>query len=247
MSTPLSEIALDQKPLPNLLERLRDNELVMSILTRTGEVVMRWFLRPQEMIGSLGACPQWGCLRARQPKDRAGKLSAVAPQRKSHPMMVNTSPCVMVLTVALVSAFFAAAAWAQQLFIYPLRGQSEQQQQQDRFECHQWAVQQTGFDPTVGLAPPPPGATGSLAGGAVRGAAGGAAIGAIGGAIGGSAGRGAGIGAGTGAALGTLRRNSQIRDEQAQQRAHSQQAGQQLANFNRAVATCLSGRGYTVS
>jgi hypothetical protein len=153
----------------------------------------------------------------------------------------------MVLTVVLVSAFFVAGTGAQQLFIYPLRGQDEQQQQQDRFECHQWAVQQTDFDPIVGLAAPPPGSQGSLAGGAVRGAARGAAVGAIGGAIRGSAGRGAAVGAGTGAALGAMRRNSQIRDEQARQRAHSQQASQQLANFNRAVATCLSGRGYTVS
>jgi hypothetical protein len=35
-----------------------------------------------------------------------------------------------------------------QLFVYPRNGQSEAQQQTDRFECHRWAVQQTGFDPT---------------------------------------------------------------------------------------------------
>jgi hypothetical protein len=40
-----------------------------------------------------------------------------------------------------------------------------------------------------------------------------------------------------------MRRNSQIRESQM---AHSQQTGQQMANFNRALATCLSGRGYTV-
>ena len=162
-------------------------------------------------------------------------------------MPVHRNSCVMVLTAALVSALFAAAAWAQQLFIYPQRGQNQQQQQQDRFECHQWAVQQTGFDPTMGVAPPPPGATGSLAGGAVRGAAGGAALGAIGGAIGGNAGRGAAIGAGTGAVFGTMMRNNQIRQEQTRQTANFQQANQQLANYNRAVAACLSGRGYTVS
>ena len=35
-----------------------------------------------------------------------------------------------------------------QLFIYPRNGQSEQQQATDRYECHRWAVDQTGFDPT---------------------------------------------------------------------------------------------------
>jgi hypothetical protein len=33
-------------------------------------------------------------------------------------------------------------------FVYPKKGQSEQQQAQDRYECHQWAVTQTGYDPT---------------------------------------------------------------------------------------------------
>lgn len=34
------------------------------------------------------------------------------------------------------------------LFIYPKNGQSEQQQSTDKFECHKWASQQSGFDPT---------------------------------------------------------------------------------------------------
>lgn len=34
------------------------------------------------------------------------------------------------------------------LFIYPKQGQSEQQQAKDRYECHRWAADQTGFDPT---------------------------------------------------------------------------------------------------
>jgi hypothetical protein len=37
-----------------------------------------------------------------------------------------------------------------QLYSYPEHGQSDAQQQQDRYECHRWAVDQTGFDPTVG-------------------------------------------------------------------------------------------------
>jgi hypothetical protein len=37
---------------------------------------------------------------------------------------------------------------AEQMFIYPRLGQSEQKQADDRYECHRWAVSQTGFDPT---------------------------------------------------------------------------------------------------
>jgi hypothetical protein len=35
-----------------------------------------------------------------------------------------------------------------QLFIYPKQGQSKEQQATDRYECHRWAVEQTGFDPS---------------------------------------------------------------------------------------------------
>lgn len=34
------------------------------------------------------------------------------------------------------------------LFIYPRKGQSETQQANDRFVCHQWSVDQTNYDPT---------------------------------------------------------------------------------------------------
>ena len=44
-----------------------------------------------------------------------------------------------------------AAPAAQDLFIYPKNGQSEEQQSKDRYECHSWAVSQSGFDPTQPL------------------------------------------------------------------------------------------------
>jgi len=34
------------------------------------------------------------------------------------------------------------------VYVYPRNGQSEQQASTDRYECHSWAVNQTGFDPT---------------------------------------------------------------------------------------------------
>ncbi|HWL62809.1 MAG TPA: DUF6515 family protein [Steroidobacteraceae bacterium] len=36
---------------------------------------------------------------------------------------------------------------AQDLYVYPAQGQSEQQQADDRYECHRWAVSETDYDP----------------------------------------------------------------------------------------------------
>ena len=36
----------------------------------------------------------------------------------------------------------------EQMFIYPKQGQNEKKQADDRYECHRWAVGQTGYDPT---------------------------------------------------------------------------------------------------
>ena len=36
----------------------------------------------------------------------------------------------------------------ERLFVYPRKGQSEEQQAKDRYECHIWAVGRTGWDPT---------------------------------------------------------------------------------------------------
>lgn len=37
---------------------------------------------------------------------------------------------------------------ADQLFVYPKEGQSEQQTADDRYQCHVWSRDQTGYDPT---------------------------------------------------------------------------------------------------
>ena len=131
-----------------------------------------------------------------------------------------------------------------EVFAYPKKGQSQEQFEKDQFECHKWAVGQTGVDPNkpqqTAAAPPP------QQGGAVKGAARGAAIGAIGGAIGGNAGKGAAIGAGVGAAGGAIRQNQANKQTaQAQQQAESQaQAGRN--QYDKAYAVCLEGRGYQV-
>ena len=42
-----------------------------------------------------------------------------------------------------------------ELMAYPKNGQNADQQARDKFECHQWAVTQSGYDPTTGSAAPP--------------------------------------------------------------------------------------------
>jgi hypothetical protein len=42
----------------------------------------------------------------------------------------------------------APATPTQQVFAYPQHDQSVEQQAKDRYECHTWAVSQTGFDPS---------------------------------------------------------------------------------------------------
>lgn len=36
----------------------------------------------------------------------------------------------------------------ERLFVYPRLGQSEKQQADDQYQCHRWAVDKTGYDPT---------------------------------------------------------------------------------------------------
>lgn len=149
-----------------------------------------------------------------------------------------------ILGVALVTP-----AVAQQPVVYPAQGQSAEQQARDQGECRAWAVQQTGFDPAY---PPPPPVTGSSGQGGeiLTGAARGAVLGLTIGAIAGDAGEGAAAGAAGGALIGGFRRRDQRRqDEQMQSQAQYQYQQQIAANtqaFNRAVAVCLQGRGYTV-
>jgi len=42
----------------------------------------------------------------------------------------------------------APTAGSTDVYVYPRNGQNDQQTSNDRYECHSWAVNQTGFDPT---------------------------------------------------------------------------------------------------
>jgi len=159
----------------------------------------------------------------------------------------------MLMIAAALTASVVAVATAQDVFVYPNKGQSAKQQEKDKYDCYQWAKGQTGFDPSqptqVASAPPPQSgkAPGGVGRGALRGAVGGAVIGEI---ADDDAGKGAAIGAVAGGLFGGMRRRGY---EQKQTQAHQQQQQQQVADYNarrasynRAYAACLEGRGYTV-
>jgi outer membrane lipoprotein SlyB len=142
------------------------------------------------------------------------------------------------------------------IYFYPSKGQSEAQQERDRYECYAWAVKQSGFDPgQAQLAPhqriqvtpaAPPGSD--------------TAAGAVGGAIVGSMmssrrdqGFGLVFGALTGAMLGAASdeaRQQQAAQVQQQYDAKDAQRYAQLEkqarDYRRAMTACLEGRGYTV-
>lgn len=141
----------------------------------------------------------------------------------------------------------------QKIFVYPSNGQSPEQTDRDRYECHVWAVQQTGVDPSRADANPyervvvqpanPPGS------GTAAGAIGGAILGAI---IGGPRNAGAGliVGGATGAIIGsTVDANAQQQARMTQQQINQANAqGRARADsYRRALGACLQGRGYTIS
>lgn len=151
--------------------------------------------------------------------------------------------------VLLVSV--SASAQSGQMFIYPKNNQSQAQQNKDRYECHRWAVQQTGFDPSVTYPSNPnaldPQSYRPSQPHVLKGAARGATLGVVGGAIAGDAGKGAAAGAAMGGMAGGFRRMDERRQQaNAQQQQAQSQASQAAAGYQRAMAACLDGRGYSV-
>jgi hypothetical protein len=166
-------------------------------------------------------------------------------------------PCIRAAAVYVFSLFIfgfcfsnANEALADDMYVYPQKGQSNEQMEKDKYECYSWAKKQTGFDPMqapTASAPPP--SKEAPKGGVVRGGARGALAGVAVGAIAGDAGKGAAIGAASGALIGGMRRQDQKRQEaQAEQQWAQEQASQYDRNrseYNRAYSACLGGRGYT--
>src|SRR5260370_41543124 len=150
-------------------------------------------------------------------------------------------------------AVLIGPAFAQDIFIYAAKGQSQTQQDKDRYECHSWAVQQTGFDPSK----PQTYAAGKSDTSqeykpsqphVLKGAARGATLGVVGGAITGNAGKGAAAGAAMGGVAGGFRRRDERLNQSSQREADTKAAASsQRTAYNRAMAACLKGRGYTVN
>lgn len=131
-------------------------------------------------------------------------------------------------------------------FVYPNKGQSAEQEDKDKYACHEWAVKQTGVDPTQPAQSYQPAYASAHEGGLLRGGARGAALGAVGGAIGGDAGKGAAIGAAVGALGGIFRRRQEVMNQYARQEQEAAVHRNAVQAYDRAYDTCLKGRGYTV-
>lgn len=159
---------------------------------------------------------------------------------------------VWIAAFLLLASTVTGPALADELYVFPSQGQSQEQTEQDKSACYRWARSQTGFDPMAvpaATAPPPPQkkATAGPLAGAAFGAVGGAIIGEI---ASDDPGKGAAIGAVTGALFGGMRRRGQAqKQKQAEQQwaqEQSAQYAQRRNTYNRAYAACLEGKGYTV-
>ena len=182
----------------------------------------------------------------------------------------------LVATVLASILPFAVQAQQGKVFAYPNAGQSQEQQQADNYQCHQWAVGQTGFDPSQNYAAPPAqyagqtppaasqqqgggllgiGGGGMFKGGGMLGdAATGAALGAAGGALAGDAGKGAAIGALAAGVLGAASRavspGQPAPPPQAVPPPNYQAAPQdqqRRGEYNAAFGACMKARNYTVN
>jgi hypothetical protein len=143
--------------------------------------------------------------------------------------MTTANRIVSGMTAVVFAAALSGCASSEppkaNLYAYPAKGQTPQQQAQDTSECQTWAKQQTGWDPATSTAK---GAGIGLAIGALTGAAAGAAIGAATG----HAGTGAAIGAAAGGVGGAAY-------------GGTSQYGKGQEGYDQAFGACMSGRGYT--
>ena len=139
------------------------------------------------------------------------------------------------------------------MYFYPERGQPEELQGRDRYECYRWAAQQTSTDP--GMTPvrqvrsptimPPVRDGADVVAGAATGAVLGAAVSSPR-----HAGENAIIGAIFGTVLGAIAQESRAQAiEQAQARQQQAAAASRVPtdNFRRAMSACMQGRGYRVA
>jgi len=154
-------------------------------------------------------------------------------------------------TVLLFAALMSAMniATANELMIFPAKGQSAETMDQDKYTCYGWAKGQSGFDPMkvpTTTTAPPKSKEGSVAGTAVGGAVGGAVLGKV---IGGNK-KSAKRGALAGGLVGGVSQSSKNNKSKKKQKKWEQEQASNYAdnrnNYNRAYSACLEGKGYTV-
>ena len=172
--------------------------------------------------------------------------------RKVSPFFLFMMLTVFLVSLISVEVILTDESYAQDdLFVYPMKGQSDEQLEKDKYDCYQWSKKETGFDP---MQPPtatePPPQEGAKKGGVAKGAVRGGLVGLGVGAIAGDAGEGAAIGAVAGGLFGGMRRQDQ---KKKQEQAEQQWAQEQAANYaqyrnsyNLAYSACLEARGYMV-
>jgi hypothetical protein len=144
-----------------------------------------------------------------------------------------------------------------EVFVYAAQGQSDQQLDRDRYECHKWSVAQSGYDPSAPAQPatyqpapvvrlPPRGID------TVAGVVSGAFTGAV---LAGpyDTSEGAMIGAIAGGIMGAITESARRREagqinahQSAQSQAERARLETRASNYRRAISACLEGRGYTV-
>jgi hypothetical protein len=139
------------------------------------------------------------------------------------------------------------------VYFYPAQGQTEAQQDRDRYDCYVWSVDQTGFDPSRSIAPRDlratvvparsPGET--VAAGAVVGALIGAAVAGPG-----NGAEGALVGAVAGTAVGAAAASAEAEQASVVPTRYNHRGygryERQAAEYRRAMSACLEGRGYSV-
>lgn len=150
----------------------------------------------------------------------------------SRPSLVAMGASLLVMSQSALAAADLAT-----LEIVPQRGQSADELRRDRYECHNWAIDETGSAPAAAAAPDPRADKAERTGRILNGATIGAALGGLirsvqhknpsNGILAGAA-----VGAAVGAAS-----------------ARNKDAGPNAAgdDYLRALSACLEGRGYRVA
>ena len=142
------------------------------------------------------------------------------------------------------------------IYVYAAHGQTDKQLDRDRYECHNWAVLQSHYNPSdphlaphqqIQVVAAPPAGRDTVAG-VITGAVTGAIIAGPH-----DQGEGAMIGAIAGGTMGAMSDSARKKEAErinngsaSQAQAERARLETQASNYRRAISACLEGRGYTV-